>query len=155
MARVASRIGPIINEKQLRRLQHRISQARAAGFRELAGGAASGLVLPPHIFADVTNSHPVAKEELFGPIAPVIRAYGERDALRLANETEYGLSSCVFTRDLERGVEFAQRLEAGMAHVNDQPVNDIPGNPFGGEKNSGTGRFNGAWVTQAFTTDQW
>ncbi|HEX8108119.1 MAG TPA: aldehyde dehydrogenase family protein [Kofleriaceae bacterium] len=148
-------IGPIINEKQLRGLQHRISQARAAGFRELAGGAASGLVLPPHIFADVTNNHPVAKEELFGPIAPVIRAYGERDALRLANETEYGLSSCVFTRDLERGVEFAQCLEAGMAHVNDQPVNDIPGNPFGGEKNSGIGRFNGAWAIQAFTTDQW
>ena len=72
-----------------------------------------------------------------------------------SNDTEYGLSSCVFTRDLERGARFAQRIEAGMAHVNDQPVNDLPGSPFGGEKNSGIGRFNGEWAVVAFTTDQW
>ena len=73
----------------------------------------------------------------------------------MANDTEYGLSSCVFTGDLDRGARFAQRIQAGMAHVNDQPVNDIPHNPFGGEKNSGIGRFNGRWAVDAFTTEQW
>jgi len=103
----------------------------------------------------VTNDHYVAREELFGPIAPIIRARDEEDALRIANDTEHGLSSAVFTRDVDRGLRFAQRIQAGMAHVNDQPVNDVPGNPFGGEKNSGIGRFNGEWAIQAFTTDQW
>jgi aldehyde dehydrogenase (NAD+) len=148
-------IGPIINASQLRGLVERIAEARASGARELVGGEPRGLVLPPHVFADVTNDQRLAREEIFGPVAPVIRAHGEDDALRIANDTEYGLSSCVFTRDVERGVRFAQRIEAGMAHVNDQPVNDLPGSPFGGEKNSGIGRFNGAWAIQAFTTDQW
>jgi aldehyde dehydrogenase (NAD+) len=86
----------------LKGLQERIREARESGLRELAGGEAEGQVLPPHVFADVTNEHPVAREELFGPIAPIIRAHGEEDALR---------------------------IEAGMAHVNDQPVNDCRAAP--------------------------
>jgi aldehyde dehydrogenase (NAD+) len=148
-------IGPIINEKQLKGLIGRIHEAREAGLREVVGGEPQGLVLPPHVFADVTNDMRLAREEIFGPIAPVIRARGDEDALRLANDTEYGLAGCVFTRDLERGARFAQHLEVGMAHVNDQPVLDLPNNPFGGEKNSGIGRFNGRWAVEAFTTDQW
>ena len=148
-------IGPVINETQLRGLVDRIAEARTSGARELVGGEPRGLLLPPHVFADVTNDQRLAREEIFGPVAPLIRARGEDDALRIANDTDYGLSSCVFTRDVERGVRFAQRIEAGMAHVNDQPVNDLPGSPFGGEKNSGIGRFNGTWAIQAFTTDQW
>ena len=85
----------------------------------------------------------------------MIRAHGDEDALRIANDTEYGLAGCVFTRDLDRGKRFAQSLQVGMAHVNDQPVLDLPNSPFGGEKNSGIGRFNGAWAIEAFTTDQW
>ncbi|HEY0778058.1 MAG TPA: aldehyde dehydrogenase family protein [Gemmatirosa sp.] len=84
-----------------------------------------------------------------------MRARDEDDALRIANDTDYGLSSAVFTRDVDRGVRFAQRIQAGMAHVNDQPANDLPFNPFGGEKNSGIGRFNGRWAVEAFTTEQW
>ena len=98
---------------------------------------------------------PLARNEIFGPVAPVIRARGEDDALRSANDTEHGLSGSVFTRDLQRGERFAQRLQIGMVHVNDQPVIDLPNSPFGGEKNSGIGRFNGEWVIEAFTTDQW
>jgi aldehyde dehydrogenase (NAD+) len=85
----------------------------------------------------------------------VIRAHGDADALAIANDTDYGLSSCVFTRDVERGVRFAQQIQAGMTHVDDQPVNDLPFSPFGGEKNSGIGRFNGRWAAAAFTTDHW
>jgi aldehyde dehydrogenase (NAD+) len=148
-------VGPIINKKQLDRLLQLIRHAHEAGAREVVGGEPDGLVLPPHVFADVTNTDPLAREELFGPVAPIIRASGEEDALRIANDTEYGLSSAVVTQDVERGVRFALRIESGMAHVNDQPVNDLPNCPFGGEKNSGIGRFGGDWVIQAFTTDQW
>ncbi|HEU4698438.1 MAG TPA: aldehyde dehydrogenase family protein [Gemmatimonadales bacterium] len=148
-------IGPIINQRQFDGLQEKIRGARAAGAREIVGGEAEGLVLPPHVFADVTNDMELARDEIFGPLAPVIRARGEGEALALANDTEYGLSSCVFTGDVERGVRFARRVEAGMTHVNDQPVNDLPFSPFGGEKNSGIGRFNGRWGVEAFTTDHW
>jgi acyl-CoA reductase-like NAD-dependent aldehyde dehydrogenase len=73
----------------------------------------------------------------------------------LANATSYGLSSAVVTRDLDRGAAFARRLQAGMTHVNDSPVNDLPNYPFGGEKNSGLGRYNGQWSMEEFTTVQW
>ena len=85
-----------------------------------------------------------------GWIGVPFRARGEEEALAIADDTEHGLSSCVFTRDAERGVRFAQRVQAGMTHVN-----GLPFNPFGGEKNSGIGRFNGKWGVEAFTTDHW
>ncbi|CAH2598577.1 4-hydroxybenzaldehyde dehydrogenase (NADP(+)) [Rhodovastum atsumiense] len=148
-------IGPLINRRQRDALLARIRLAREAGTREVLGGEPRGLVVPPHVFADVANDSPLAQEELFGPVAPVIRAADEEEALRFANATQQGLSGAVFTRDLERGVRFARRLAVGMAHVNDHPVHDLPNNPFGGEKNSGFGRFGGDWAITAFTTDQW
>ena len=148
-------VGPIINERQLEVLRERIAEARESGARQTLGGEPEGLVLPPHVFADVRNDMRVAREELFGPLAPIIAAANEEEALRLANQTTFGLSSCVFGGDVERATRFAQRIEAGMAHVNDQPVNDLANNPFGGEKNSGIGRFGGDWAIDAFTTDKW
>jgi aldehyde dehydrogenase (NAD+) len=148
-------VGPIINRAQMDHLRKHIDMARAAGIPQVLGGEPDGQVLPPQVFRDVCNEHPIARDELFGPVAPILRSRGEEDALMIANSTEYGLSSSVFTRDLERGARFARRLEAGMSHVNDQPVNDLPNNPFGGEKNSGIGRFGGAWAVEAFTTDHW
>ena len=148
-------VGPVINQSQLDGHVEKIGEARASGARELVGGEPEGLVLPPHVFGDVDNQQRLAKEEIFGPIAPIIRAADEEDALRLANETEFGLSSSVFTADVERGVRFGQRIEAGMTHVNDQTVNDLANQPFGGAKNSGVGRFGGDWAIQAFTTDHW
>jgi aldehyde dehydrogenase (NAD+) len=73
----------------------------------------------------------------------------------VANETSYGLSAAVVTRDVEHGVQFARRVWAGMTHVNDSPVNDLPNCPFGGEKNSGLGRYNGRWSIEEFTTPHW
>lgn len=148
-------IGPIINESQLNVLRSRIQEAISAGASQVVGGEAQGLILPPHIFSQVTNQMQLAKMESFGPIAPFIRAHDEMEALKIANDTELGLAAAVFTRDIERGFRFAQRIETGMTHINDQPVNDLPYNPFGGEKNSGIGRFNGIWAVVAFTTDQW
>jgi aldehyde dehydrogenase (NAD+) len=148
-------IGPIINQSQLDHLVARIRKALETGARLLAGGDPQGLVLPPHVFADVTNDMDLARHEIFGPVAPVIRAANADDALRIANDTGYGLAGAVFTGDLDRGAQFAQQMQVGMAHVNDQSIVDLPNSPFGGEKNSGIGRFNGTWVIEAFTTDQW
>ena len=148
-------IGPIINDKQLDGLRDRIAEARSSGAREIVGGEPQGAVLPPHVFADVRNDMLIAREEIFGPVAPIIAASGEDEALELANTTSFGLSSAVFGGDAERATKFALELEAGMAHVNDQPVNDLPNNPFGGEKNSGLGRFGGDWAVAAFTSDKW
>ncbi len=148
-------IGPIINQSQFEGLTKRIKEARGSGARELVSGEAQRWVLPPHVFGDVSNENPLARDEIFGPVAPLIRARNEAHALELANATNYGLSSAVFTGNIERGVRFAQQVEAGMTHVNDQPVNDLPFSPFGGEKNSGIGRFNGRWAVDAFTTDHW
>lgn len=148
-------IGPLINERQLHGAQARIRETQKSGARLVLGGEPQGNVLPPHVFTGVSNDMPATRHEWFAPVAPILRVAGDEDALKSANDTEYGLSGAVFTRDLERGQRFALRMQTGMAHVNDQPVNDLRFNPFGGEKNSGIGRFNGAWAIEAFTTDQW
>jgi len=133
----------------------RIDNARYSGARELVRGEPSGQILPPHVFGDVTNDMELAREEIFGPIAPIIRARDEDDALAIANWTQYGLAGAVFTADRARAARFAQHMQVGMAHVNDQSVIDLPTCPFGGQKNSGIGRFNGEWAIEAFTSDQW
>jgi aldehyde dehydrogenase (NAD+) len=148
-------IGPVINEKQLSGHLARIEGARKEGARQLLGGLPNRQVLPPHVFAGVTNDMAIAQDELFGPIAPIIKVKDEDEALYVANQTEYGLSSAVFTRDRDRGVRFALRVEAGMTHVNDHSVDDTPTGPFGGEKNSGLGRFGGEWILHEFTRDHW
>lgn len=150
-------IGPIINASQRDSILDKVREARQEGAEQLLGGEASGptgLVLPPHVLLG-TNQVATARQEVFGPVATIVRADGEDEALAIANDTELGLSSAVFTRDVERGVRFANRLEAGMAHVNDSPVNDEHNTAFGGEKASGLGRFGGDWVIEEFTTDQW
>lgn len=148
-------IGPVINRSQLEKHLEHIAKGRAEGARQLVGGDPEGLVLPPHVFADATNDMSIAKEELFGPIAPILRVRGDQQALEVANATEYGLSASVVTSDLERGSRFALQIQAGMTHVNDSPVNDLATCPFGGEKNSGIGRYNGQWAIDEFTTVHW
>lgn len=148
-------IGPLINARQLAGAVSRIQDARDAGLREVLGAPAEGLVLPPHVFVDVPNDSLLAQTEQFCPVAPIIKANDEQHALKLANETEFGLSSCVFTRDEARGVRFARQIEAGMTHVNDISPNDDPNNMFGGEKNSGLGRFNSDWIIAELTCDHW
>ncbi|MDD2050084.1 aldehyde dehydrogenase family protein [Pseudomonas putida] len=148
-------IGPVINARQLEGLQDKIATAQAEGARLLLGGQAQGNVLPPHVFGNVSAEMNIAHDEIFGPLVGIQAARDAEHALELANRSEYGLSSAVFSASLERAVQFAQRLQAGMTHINDIPVNDEPNAPFGGEKNSGLGRFNGDWAIEEFTTDHW
>lgn len=150
-------IGPVINRSQLDGIQDKLARARDEGAEQLLGGdpsGPSGLALPPHVLL-AGNDAATAREEVFGPVITIIRAAGEDDALRIANDTEYGLSSAVFTDDAQRGVRFALSVDAGMTHVNDSPVNDDANTAFGGEKASGIGRFGGHWAIEEFTTDHW
>lgn len=152
-----TQLGPVINDSQLDSIRDKVSRAVDDGAQlRLSGepGGPTGRVLPPHVLTggnDVTT----AAEEVFGPVATIIRADGEQQALALANDTEYGLSSAVFTADAERGLRFALRTDAGMTHVNDTSVNDEINTAFGGEKGSGLGRFGGEWAIEEFTTDHW
>ncbi|PFG08755.1 aldehyde dehydrogenase family protein [Marinobacter sp. LV10MA510-1] len=148
-------VGPVINAKQLQGLLQKIETAKAEGAKVLVGGDPQGNVLPPHVFGNVTAGMEIAREEIFGPLVGIQAARDEQHALQLANQSEYGLSSAVFSGSLERGVRFAQGIHAGMTHVNDMPVNDAPNAAFGGEKSSGLGRFNGEWAIAEFTTDHW
>ncbi|MGK9465193.1 aldehyde dehydrogenase family protein (plasmid) [Streptomyces sp. G6] len=153
----STQLGPVINGKQLDSIREKVADAVADGAELVLSGeptGPTGQVLPPHVLLggnDVTT----AREEVFGPVATVIRADDEEDALRLANDTEYGLSSGVYTRDADRGLRFALRMQAGMTHVNDTTVHDDAHIAFGGEKASGLGRFGGDWVVDEFTTHHW
>lgn len=148
-------VGPVINAKQLAGLKDKVSKAQQEGAEVLVGGEPQGNVMPPHVFGNVTADMEISREEIFGPLVGIQSARDEEHALELANSSEYGLSSAVFAGDVSRGLQFAQRIHAGMTHVNDMPVNDEPNAPFGGEKNSGQGRFNGEWAIDEFTRDQW
>lgn len=148
-------IGPIINRGHLDGILKKVDGTIAAGATVILRGQVSGLILSPIVLTEVRNDMPVAHEELFGPVAPILRVQGEEEAIQVANDTEYGLSSAVFTRDIARGVRVAHRIEAGMAHVNDWPMNDEVNAPFGGEKASGLGRFGGEWALEEMTTQQW
>jgi len=147
-------IGPIINQQQLSTLIGKIEHADSS-LQKLLGRSPHGLLLPPHVYGRVPNTHALAQEESFGPLVPLIVAENEAQALELANDTEFGLSSAVFSSDMDRALDFARGIVAGMTHINDMTVDDQPNAPFGGEKNSGLGRFNGHWAIEEFTRAHW
>lgn len=148
-------IGPIVNRDQFNGVMEMISKAKEQGAQCALGGEPDGLVIPPHVFTNVGDDNCLVANEIFGPVAPIQRARDEDHALQLANNTDMGLSSAVFSRDEGRALAFAKQVKAGMTHINDQPVNDSPFSPFGAVKNSGVGRFNGRWAIDAFMTTHW
>jgi benzaldehyde dehydrogenase (NAD) len=149
-------LGPIIDARQLARVRRIVDESVAAGARILAGGADRGPFFEPTVLTEVTPSMPAFAEEIFGPVAPVTVFRDDDEAVELARMTEYGLAAAVHTRSAERGLALAARLGVGMAHVNDQTVNDVPHAPFGGRGASGNGsRFGGEANWEAFTQWQW
>ena len=148
-------IGPIINDRQAAKITGMLKRALEDGAQILLGGEVKGRMIPPHILGNVKEEWEIAKEEIFGPILPVIKAKDEEDALRIANDTLYGLSSAVFTKNESRGIAFARGIRAGMTHINSITVDDQVNVPFGGEKNSGIGRFNSDWFIEEFTRTHW
>jgi vanillin dehydrogenase len=148
-------IGPVINAKQAGKIRRHIDDAVAHGATVRAGGGNDGLFFEPTVLDAVTPDMAVWTEETFGPVAPVITVSGEEEAIKLANESEYGLSAGIITADEDRGLSVARRLETGMAHVNDTSVYDEPNAPFGGVKSSGLGRHGGKAAIEAFTKTRW
>ena len=148
-------IGPLINDRQVERVKGQIDDAVAKGARVVLGGGVNGRFVEPTILTGVTPDMRIYQEETFGPVVPVIPFASDDEAISIANDTEYGLSSGVITRDEERALAIANRLDTGMCHVNCSSVNDEPHVPFGGSKASGVGRHGGRWATETFTETRW
>ena len=139
-------IGPLINDDAVATVRRRVEEAVAAGAKVLAGGEAVGPCFQATLLADVPASTELAQQETFGPVATIEVVDSPEAAVERANATSYGLSSGIITTDPDRGIALAQQLEAGIVHVNDQPVGDEPQMPFGGVKDTGCGRFGGQAV---------
>jgi acyl-CoA reductase-like NAD-dependent aldehyde dehydrogenase len=148
-------IGPLINEDALATVKARVEDAVAQGATVLAGGDAVGPCYLATVLADVPEESEFARVETFGPVVAIDVVDSADEAIERANATAYGLSSGILTSDPDRGLALAQRLDAGIVHVNDQPVGDEPQMPFGGVKDSGFGRFGGQAVVDEFTELRW
>ena len=148
-------VGPMINPSSGPRLNGLLEDALAKGAKVAAGGAADGSVMPATIVDFVTPTMQIYDEETFGPITTVVRAKDTEDAVRIANDTAYGLSSGVFGRDVTRALEVAMRIQAGSVHVNGSTVQNEAQAPYGGTKASGYGRFDGRAVIDEFTELKW
>ena len=148
-------IGPVINSQQAEALTGVVEQAIAEGATALLRGSTTDNLVEPSVLTGVPAGSALLQQEVFGPVAFLIPFDGEEEALRLVNDTPYGLSGAVHTGNIERGVAFAKQVDTGMFHVNDGTVHDEPLVPFGGEKSSGVGRLNGETTLEAFTTTKW
>jgi acyl-CoA reductase-like NAD-dependent aldehyde dehydrogenase len=148
-------IGPLINEDAAAMVKGRVDEAVAKGAKLLAGGEVDGNVYRATVLTDVPEDSEFAQHETFGPVLAVEVVDNAEEAVQRANDTTYGLSAGILTRDVDRGFALAQLLETGIVHVNDQPVGDEPQMPFGGVKDSGWGRFGGQAAVEEFTELRW
>lgn len=140
-----SKVGPLIDAKSRDKVQDLVDDAVSRGAKALTGGAAEegpGYFYKPTVLTGVTEDSRILAEEIFGPVAPIITFSSEDDAVRLANNTEYGLVAYVFTKDLNRGLRMGERLETGMLGLNAGVISNAAA-PFGGVKQSGLGREGG------------
>lgn len=143
--------GPLLNETQFRTVERYVETGRQEGAKLLTGGGRvtgdgldGGFFLEPTVFGEVDPSMKIAQEEIFGPVLAIIRYEGEGEAIRIANDTIYGLSAAVWSRDIQRALRVGRRLRAGTVWVNDFHLVS-PAAPFGGYKQSGIGREHGVW----------
>src|SRR4051812_4974935 len=144
-------IGPVINDAARTRVLELIADARAKGAEVLAGGESDGNLIAPTVLAGVTRDMRIYGEESFGPVVAIVPVDGVEEAVRVANDTEYGLSAAVFSRNVPTALAVARRIESGICHVNSSTVHDEPQMPFGGVKASGWGRFGGKAALEEFT----
>jgi acyl-CoA reductase-like NAD-dependent aldehyde dehydrogenase len=152
---VATVIGPLINKWALSLVTRRVDEAVHMGARVLTGGKPQPPCYPPTVLTDVPPTAELASEETFGPVAIIQIVDSADDAVNRVNQSRFGLTAGVLTGDPYRGLDLARRLESGIVHVNDQPVNDEPQMPFGGVKDSGFGRFGLGFTAEEFTDLKW
>jgi acyl-CoA reductase-like NAD-dependent aldehyde dehydrogenase len=148
-------IGPLIRRSQCAVIDGHIEDAVTKGARQLMGGAHNDNYYQATVLGNVTSGMNVYDEESFGPMTSLIRVKDSEEALHVANDTAYGLSSGVITNDLQKAFDLALRIEAGMVHINDTTVSDEPHVPFGGIKMSGVGREGGRYSMEEMTELKW
>lgn len=148
-------IGPLINDRQAARVKNQLDDAIAKGAKIAMGGTVNGRFVEPTIVTNVTPDMDIWRDETFGPVAVVVPFRTDAEAIAMNNDTEYGLSSGIITRDEYRALDIAHHLHTGMCHVNCAPVNDEAHAPFGGTKASGIGRYGGRWSLESFSETRW
>jgi acyl-CoA reductase-like NAD-dependent aldehyde dehydrogenase len=148
-------IGPLITEDLVATVKSRVDDVVGKGAKVLAGGDADGSVYQATLLSDVPDDSEFAQVETFGPVASIDVVGSADEAVDRANNTAYGLSAGIITSNTERGLALAQKIQAGIVHVNDQTVGDEPQMPFGGVKESGFGRFGGTAAISEFTELHW
>jgi acyl-CoA reductase-like NAD-dependent aldehyde dehydrogenase/ABC-type branched-subunit amino acid transport system ATPase component len=148
-------LGSVVDHAAAERVTQLVLDAAAKGAKLVAGGTISGTLIGAHVLDHVTPAMRIYDEESFGPVTTVVRARDTDDAVRIANDTPYGLSSAVFGRDVTRAFAVARRLETGICHINGPTVHDEAQMPFGGVKDSGYGRFGGKAAIAEFTELRW
>jgi acyl-CoA reductase-like NAD-dependent aldehyde dehydrogenase len=148
-------LGSLVSEHSADRMQELLDDAVKQGAKLVAGGKRSGTVWSATLLDHVTPKMRIYKEESFGPVKSIIRVNGDDEAIKIANDTEYGLSSAVFSQNVQRAMGVAKRIQAGICHINGPTVNDEAQMPFGGTKDSGYGRFGGTAAIAEFTELRW
>jgi acyl-CoA reductase-like NAD-dependent aldehyde dehydrogenase len=148
-------LGAVVDHKTVTHVNALIEDAIAKGARLLAGGTAQSVVMPATVVDGVTDSMNLYRDESFGPVVAIIRARDADHSVALANDTQYGLSAAVFTRDVARGLTIARQIQSGICHVNGPTVHDEAQMPFGGVGASGYGRFGGKAGIDSFTELRW
>jgi acyl-CoA reductase-like NAD-dependent aldehyde dehydrogenase len=148
-------LGSLVSVEAAERIEHLVQDAIAKGATLSAGGTRDGSIMTATLIDKVTPAMKLYAEESFGPVAVVVRARDTEDAIRIANDSDYGLSAAVFGQDFSRALSVANRIQSGICHVNGPTVHDEAQMPFGGVKDSGYGRFGGKAAIAEFTDLRW
>lgn len=148
-------LGSVVDDAAARRLADLIRDALDKGAALVTGGRIEGTIMQATVLDHVTPAMRVYGEESFGPVVTIVRAKDAAEAVRIANDSEYGLSAAVFGRDVMRAMALAKRIETGICHINGPTVHDEAQMPFGGVKASGYGRFGGNAAIHDFTELRW
>jgi benzaldehyde dehydrogenase (NAD) len=148
-------LGAVVDKSAAERVARLVKDAVAKGAAHVVDGKSDGVLVSANVVDKVTPEMAIYSEESFGPVVGVVRARDAEHALQIANDTEYGLSASVFTRDIAKGFDFAKRIQSGICHINGPTVHDEAQMPFGGMKASGYGRFGGKAGIEEFTDLRW
>ncbi|MGA8707786.1 MAG: aldehyde dehydrogenase family protein, partial [Steroidobacteraceae bacterium] len=148
-------LGSVVGTATVERVQKLVNAAVAEGATLLTGGKARGTLMEGIVVDHVTPAMALFRDETFGPQVSITRVKSADEAVQLANDTEYGLSASVFSRDIARAIDIARRIDSGICHINGPTVHDEAQMPFGGVKASGYGRFGGKAGVEQFTETRW
>jgi vanillin dehydrogenase len=148
-------LGAVVGKSTVDRVLKLVQEASAKGAKVLCGGESDGTIMKGIVVDKVTPDMSLFREESFGPQVSITRVKSAEEAVKLANDTEYGLSAALFTRDIAKGIELARQIESGICHINGPTVHDEAQMPFGGVKASGYGRFGGKAGVNEFTELRW